>query len=60
MKFYDQELAELILDLGCEVQFSIDEGYDADLAYFQPRLDRAHMLAARGNVTRDEFESVNY
>ena len=60
MKFYDQELADLILDLGCEVQHSIDNGYEHDVAYFQDRLDRAHALAARGNVTRDEFTSVNY
>ncbi len=60
MKFYDQELADLILDLAAEVQFSIDEDYQEDRAYFQAKLDRAHVLAARGNVTRDEYDSVNY
>ena len=60
MRFYDQELADLILDLAAEVQFSIDEGYQADREFFQAKLDRAHALAARGNVTESEFESVSY
>ena len=60
MKFYDQEMADLILDLAAEVQFSIDEDYQGDREFFQSKLDRAHELAARGNVTRDEYDSVNY
>lgn len=60
MRFYDQELADLILDLESEVQFSIDENLLEDWAFFQTRLDWARLLAARGNVTEEEFESVNY
>jgi len=60
MKFYDQELAELILDLAHEVQFSNEQNQGVDSEYFQERLDRARLLSARGNVTRVEYDSVNY
>lgn len=60
MKFYDQELADLILDLAAEVQYSIDNSYDGDLAFFQAKLDKARILAQRGDVTAAEYDSVNY
>lgn len=60
MRFYDEELADLILDLHCEVFDAQANGCEADAEWFLERLIRAEALATRGNVTGAEFDSVNY